>query len=151
MFDKDFFPTPKEVIEIMLEEYKSNYHKGGINDYSVKGYRIEGSILEPSAGKGDILDFICENSKRTERIDNYVCEHNSELQAILKDKEYQLVGEDFLSYECDVYYEHIFMNPPFSKGAEHLLKAIEIADDTNIVCILNSETLKNPFYQLLVA
>jgi len=147
MFDKEFFPTPKEVIEIMLEQYKGKYHKGGINGRYADGYIIKGSILEPSAGKGDILDFICKETGRRAHKENYVCEQHPELQAILKDKDYQMVSEDFLTYECDMYYDHIIMNPPFSNGAEHLLKAIEIADDTNIVCILNAETLKNPFSQ----
>jgi hypothetical protein len=147
MFDKEFFPTPKEVIKIMLEQYEGKYHKGGINGRFLEGYVIEGSILEPSAGKGDILDYICEETGRMSHKQNYVCEQHPELQAILKDKEYQMVSEDFLQYECDMYYDHIFMNPPFSNGAEHLLKAIEIADDTNIVCILNAETIKNPFSQ----
>ena len=147
MFDEEFYPTPPSLIEKMLEPYKKEYRKGGINGYMAKGYVLEGTILEPQAGKGDILDWICDNSGRQEHKDMFVCEHNPDLQTILKDKGYQLVGTDFLHYECDMYYDFIFMNPPFSNGDEHLLQAIEIADDTDIVCILNAETIRNPYSQ----
>ena len=41
----------------------------------------------------------------------------------------------------------ILMNPPFSNGDEHLLKAISLAEKTGstIVCLLNAETIRNPF------
>jgi Domain of unknown function (DUF4942) len=147
MFDKEYYPTPPALIEKMMDPYKKEYHKGGINGRMVSGYVFEGTILDPEAGGGAILDWICDNSRRREPDDIYVCEHNPDLQVILKDKGYQMVGSDFLTYECDMYYDYIFMNPPFSNGDEHLLKAIEIADDTHIVCILNAETTKNPYSQ----
>jgi hypothetical protein len=38
------------------------------------------------------------------------------------------------------------MNPPFSNGDKHLLKAIEMQQNGGkIVCLLNAETLKNPY------
>ncbi|WAR46323.1 hypothetical protein [Methylomonas rapida] len=37
------------------------------------------------------------------------------------------------------------MNPPFSEGAKHVLKAWEILFDGEIVAILNAETVRNPF------
>ena len=44
MFNPEFYPTPAEVIEIMLQ-----------------GEEIENkTILEPSAGKGDIVDYLNE-------------------------------------------------------------------------------------------
>ena len=44
MFNQEFYPTPAEVIEIMLQ-----------------GETIENkTILEPSAGKGDIVDYLNE-------------------------------------------------------------------------------------------
>ena len=40
----------------------------------------------------------------------------------------------------------IFMNPPFSNGAAHLLKALDIMKDGGkIRCLLNAETLRNPY------
>ena len=37
------------------------------------------------------------------------------------------------------------MNPPFDNGDEHFLKAWDIARNTTIVCLLNAETLRNPY------
>jgi hypothetical protein len=37
------------------------------------------------------------------------------------------------------------MNPPFSNGAAHLLKAWEFVHNAEIVCLLNEETIKNPY------
>ena len=55
MFDKEFYPTPKHVITKMLQPYmdqKKRVYGGTAN------YFTDISILEPSAGKGDILDYI---------------------------------------------------------------------------------------------
>ena len=38
------------------------------------------------------------------------------------------------------------MNPPFSNGDKHLLKALQMQEKGgNIVCLLNAETLRNPY------
>ena len=37
------------------------------------------------------------------------------------------------------------MNPPFSNADEHLLKAWDILESGEIVCLLNTETLANPY------
>lgn len=146
MFDKEFYPTPIELIKIMLAPYK-NERGGefvrGSHSYMISMYSIEGSFLDPEGGKGDILDYIKEHNDMRDA-EYYAIEIQPELQAILRDKEYQVVGTDFLEYECDMYYDHIIMNPPFSKGAEHLLKAIEIAENTQVTCLLNAETIRNP-------
>ena len=43
-------------------------------------------------------------------------------------------------------YQTIIMNPPFHDGAKHLLKALNIlVDGGEIACILNAETIKNPY------
>ena len=44
MFDPEFYPTPKEIVEYMLKPY---------NDKISDRY-----ILEPSAGSGNMLDVI---------------------------------------------------------------------------------------------
>ena len=42
-------------------------------------------------------------------------------------------------------YAAIVMNPPFSAGAAHLLKARDVMQDGGkIRCLLNAETLRNP-------
>lgn len=116
MFSKNFYPTPPNIIQKML----SPYTKGSYFDWKTK-------VLEPSAGKGDILDYIASKMySRNPRKNLFAIELDPNLQAILREKDYKVIGEDFLS--C--YYPHSFdlivMNPPFDKGAKHLLKAWEV-------------------------
>jgi tRNA1(Val) A37 N6-methylase TrmN6 len=63
----------------------------------------------------------------------------------LKEKQYKVVHDDFLTYEKEMSFDFIIMNPPFSNGDDHFIKAWEIADNTTIVCLLNSETINNPY------
>jgi hypothetical protein len=156
----DFFPTPRAVARQMLAK---------IANKEAKYY------LEPSAGKGDIADVIrnptsyeewCEdlpekkkkresdrgyssfhdrNMYRDSRVHVDVVENYPALIQVLRGKEYEVVGFDWLSYEGVSYYDAIVMNPPFSEGAKHLLKAWEFLHAGEIVCLLNEETIKNPY------
>ena len=58
-----------------------------------------------------------------------------------------IVHDDFLTYRTYKTYDLIVMNPPFSNGDEHLLKAIEMQSRNGgqIRCVLNAETLLNPY------
>ena len=70
----NFFTTPQSLIEKMLEEYKSK--------------PLPKNILEPSAGKGDIIDYINRiQNKRKEQSNIYAFEFVPELQKILKSKD----------------------------------------------------------------
>lgn len=132
MFSKSFYPTPRELANKMISTLDLN---------------IVGSILEPSAGKGDLIDVVNENMKRYHDIDIDCIEINSELACILKNKNYRVIYDDFLAFSTMKQYDLILMNPPFSNGAEHLLKAISMQErfGGSIVCILNAETIKNPY------
>ena len=171
----EFYPTPPELAAKM------------VNCKFLKG-KIE-TILEPSAGKGDLIDFLLltieylgcrdccryiykndlampyetvidgvinrfvlpdfKNGKRSEKYNEKVdcIEADSNLCAILRSKEYRVYNDDFLKWDDDKHYDLIIMNPPFSNGDEHLLKAISIAEKTGskIICLLNAETIKNPY------
>jgi hypothetical protein len=59
-------------------------------------------------------------------------------------KDHPVVGFDWLEYDGVCYYDAIIMNPPFSNGDDHLLKAWDWMFDGEIVCLLNEETIKNP-------
>lgn len=72
-------------------------------------------------------------------------ESDPDLINVLEGKKLQVVHDDFLSYPPEFKFDGIVMNPPFSNGDEHLLKALSISDGTRIVCLLNSETLANPY------
>lgn len=67
------------------------------------------------------------------------------LQHILKGKNFRVVHNDFLTYNTMKEYDLIVMNPPFSNGCKHLLKALEMQRRNGgaVVCALNAETLKN--------
>ncbi len=146
MFDPEFYPTPKDVIAKMVSPYIERIGKA--------------TILEPSAGSGAILDYLKEGipSTFTDKRGNvheisvspdmkkvYAIEHSPELQMILTQKGYRLVAEDFLSYYPDTRFDLALMNPPFRTGDQHLLHAWEILDRGDIACLLNAETVDNPY------
>ena len=72
-------------------------------------------------------------------------EKDQNLRHILKGNGMRVVHDDFLTYDTMKMYDLIIMNPPFSDGCRHLLKAMEMQEITGgaIVCLLNAETLKN--------
>lgn len=130
---EEFYPTPEVLLEKITEgcDWK----------------RIH-SVLEPEAGKGDIVSFL---QKKAE--ENYMREYDidcieseQELQMILKGKNMRVVFDDFLKFHSYKRYDLILMNPPFSNGDAHLLKALEMQKrGGNIICILNAETVRNPY------
>lgn len=135
--NKDLYPTPKNIIDKMLCDLDFTMIK---------------SILEPSAGTGNIVDELKQKEKLysntynkfTFDIDCIEIEQN--LQYILKGKNYRVVHDDFLTYNTMKEYDLIIMNPIFSNGCKHLLKALEMQKRNGgaVVCLLNAETLKNP-------
>ena len=195
--NEEFYPTPPALIDKMLDGIDWNYIS---------------TILEPSAGKGNILKEIAKRAKG-KNVD--AIEYDDNLRQILQwnfskdrlkeigieeekflkkcgykhcekrrdgwyyfdnteskylpipepnfteikkyenqEKEFfsegiHIVAKDFLTYEPFKQYDLIIMNPPFSNGDKHLLKAIKMQEDFggNIVCLLNAETIKNPFTQ----
>jgi|ERR1051325_2578456 phospholipid N-methyltransferase len=133
---EDFYPTPTPLIQRMLE---------GIDLENVE------HILEPSAGKGDICDYIQEagyRHRRNKTID--VIEINPDLQHILRGKEYRLIQDDFLTFDTNKVYDLIVANFPFSTGDQHLQKAISLLEKNGgrLVCLVNAETIRNPYTRL---
>lgn len=59
----------------------------------------------------------------------------------------RIVHDDFRTFNSPKHYDLIVMNPPFSEGDAHLLKAIAMTErwGGQIRCILNAETLRNPY------
>lgn len=125
MFNSEFYPTPPAVIETMLQ-----------------GQEIENKIfLEPSAGKGDIVDYLREYGAKS----ILTCEINADLQHILKSKS-NLLADDFLKVKSDQisHIDFIVMNPPFSNADKHILHAYEIAPrGCKIIALCNAETILN--------
>lgn len=184
----EFYPTPPELVSKMLDKID---------------WTVVQTVLEPSAGKGDILKGLAqkENSYayRTSNFDVDCCEIDPHLREILKynfskerkrevekklraiedsrefiqkthsyaplspSQKYEkckyaeekrsffknginIVFDDFLKFTPFTQYDLILMNPPFSEGDKHLLKALELQKrGGDIVCLLNAETIRNPY------
>ena len=133
IFNTEFYPTPKEVIRKMVYPYRNNIKKL--------------QILEPSAGSGAILDYITTDIvlDKVPKENVYAIENNSELVYVLQGKGYKILADDFLTYKPIHSFDLIIMNPPFSNGDEHLLHAWDIMNTGDIVCLLNAETILNPY------
>lgn len=126
MFNQDFYPTPASLISYMLAPY----------ELSGK------TLLEPSAGKGDIIEYA-----KARGANVICCEINEDLAKIAASKA-RLIEKDFLSVTRDQisHIDFIAMNPPFSADEQHILHAFNIAPDgCEIVALCNWQTLQNPF------
>lgn len=141
MFMKEeFYPTPKELLDQCFTGVQWKYVH---------------TILEPSAGNGNIADYIAEKMKNMQTKSGYQYEKefdlecielDPELQHILCGKGYRVVHDNFLTFHTFKRYDLIVMNPPFSNGDKHLLHALDLQKDGgNIICILNAETIRNPY------
>lgn len=122
--NSDFYPTPEEVINTMM-----------------MGENIIGkTVLEPSAGNGNIVRWLKENGAG----EVIACEKDRHLQKLLA-SECQLLAEDFLSVTAEQvsHIDYIVMNPPFSEGIRHIRHAFEIAPaGCTIVALCNSTNLE---------
>ena len=191
--DKGFYPTPPDVANELLS---------GIN------WRFVSDILEPSAGKGDLVNTIaekcaihalrgynsdCKISIDCVEIDPYLRsilryefggEREKEIRERLRGLESKraydpttrtckkltpeeaeeerslklerdkyrtvnvhIVHDDFMTFNTQKGYDLIVMNPPFTDGDAHLLKALELASSYGgeVRCLLNAETILNPY------
>lgn len=127
IFEEEFYPTPKEVIDRMM-----------------MGVNVSGKVvLEPSAGTGNIVDWLKEAGAR----EVLACEINQYLQRIISQK-CDLICDDFLKLTAEEisHIDMIVMNPPFSNAAQHILHAFEIAPaGCEIIAICNSQTIENTY------
>lgn len=129
--DNQFYPTPFSLGIKAFNKFKS---------------RNITRLLEPQAGRGDLVDVVHElASGRHSKIEVDCCEIDFNNQAILRQKKYRIVGHDFLSYRGACLYSHILMNPPFVTGVQHVLHAWNLLFHGELVAILNAESLRNPY------
>lgn len=120
----DFYPTPIEVINTMMT-----------------GENVLGKVvLEPSAGSGNIVDWLKVNGAA----DVIACEKDPNLRKLLNGK-CHIIADDFLTLTSEQvsHIDYIVMNPPFSEGARHILHAFEIAPaGCTIVALCNDDNLE---------
>jgi predicted RNA methylase len=106
-FTEDFFPTPPEVIEHIMQQYDV----------------VGKTVLEPSAGNGNIVSWLKKNGA-----DVIACEKHAELRHVLSRK-CPVIAEDFLQVTADKvsHIKMIVMNPPFTNCEGHIQHAYNIA------------------------
>jgi hypothetical protein len=123
IFNRDFYPTPIEVIEQMQLD-------------------IEGDIiLEPSAGSGNIIEYAMSNMAK----EVIFCEIVPDLAEICKSKG-RFLKHDFLKVNSEdiSHINQIVMNPPFTADEKHIIHAWNIAPSGCIITSLcNTETIEN--------
>ena len=56
-----------------------------------------------------------------------------------------MIDSDFLAYNGLEQFDLIIANFPFSDGDKHLHKALDVLFSGQMVCLLNAETIKNPY------
>ena len=125
MFDKEFFPTPESVLDLMQIDC------------------VNKIVLEPHAGKGNIVDYLINNNAK----EVIAIELNKDLKKIVESK-CKVIGSDFL--ECTEeeisHIDLIVMNPPFSNADKHIIHAFEIAPEgCEIISLCNYETISNNY------
>lgn len=127
MFNANFYPTPREVIERMCF---------GIDLHGMK-------VLEPSAGSGNIISYVKEFGAIVT-----ACEINNDLAMIASRKADKFLKHDFMQVTSEEisHMNYIIMNPPFSADERHILYAWEIAPEgCQIIALCNYSTIKNPY------
>ncbi len=127
MFSIDFYPTPETTIQKMV----------GLENLTGK------TVLEPSAGSGNILEYCKQLNAET-----IACEVNEDLGKIAAQKADRFLKNDFLQVTPDEvsHIDYIIMNPPFSAEETHIQHAWEVLPEGGqIISLCNRETLKNAY------
>ncbi len=120
-----YFPTPGALAERVVDEA---HIQPGM------------SVLEPSAGKGDIADRAAQVADKGAVS---VIEPVGDLRTILEAKGHNVIGRDFL--EHDGKYDRIVMNPPFEdrQDVAHVRHAYDLLNPGGRVVAIMSE---GPFF-----
>lgn len=99
-------------------------------------------VLEPSAGRGSILDAINDLG-----LDLQVecCELMEDNHRFLTEQGEKVVGTDFLKFYPTEKYDKIIANPPFTKNQDikHLKKMYDLLNDTGkVVCVCSTSWIQ---------
>lgn len=138
-YNTDFYPTPSSLINKMLNKIEWKQVK---------------TCLEPSAGKGDLVEGILKQFEATKRYRNTkkydvdCIELDENLRAILQSNNHRVIADNYLNFNTYKKYDAIIANFPFSDGDKHAIHTINLLEQQKggqSVFLLNSETLKNPY------
>lgn len=146
--ENQLYPTPDYVIEKMVGGVKQ------LNEVNGRFGRVLGPLLEPSAGFGNILDYLQNESddlfasrrSRNEyphKSECFAIEIDYNLRLVLQGKGYKVLATDFLEYPINERkFKTILLNPPFNDGLDHLFHAWDLLDDDGVLCcLLNAESV----------
>jgi hypothetical protein len=120
----DFFPTPPDIADRLIETCLTAFMRWKLDDDPSHKLRV----LEPSAGKGDLLHALFRVVPR-DRCEIVAFEIDERNQADLAAAGISFRGEDFLQAEIGEPVDIVLQNPPFSipgcaQGwARHVLRA----------------------------
>lgn len=149
MFEEynQLYPTPPQLVRMMLEPFTRN-PRINLRDWeTARAWNLQeyADVLDPSAGKGDLLKAVKDQLRSDTR--GYAIEIEPELRMILNGKGITVVETDLLAVEAfDRHYGLILANPPFAQGVTHALKLWELMQPGTDMCIvLNAETIRNAF------
>lgn len=110
-----FFGTPSSTADQMVE---------------LAGIDQQHSILEPSAGRGALIDAVYRIFPAMATTNPIHCFENmpSNIACLQKRKDLMFMGEDFLAIDPHQRYDRIIANPPFSKNQDiiHITKMYEV-------------------------
>ena len=135
-----FFDTRAEVLAYIKQEFGQEFT-------DIKSARAYLDTLETEDSWWSLSEHDMKDSKNSVEI---TCvEIDSNLCAILKNRHRLTINADFLDWYSFTHYDTVLMNPPFADGEKHLLKAISLCENGGqICCILNAETIRNPYTTL---
>jgi 16S rRNA G1207 methylase RsmC len=122
----DFYATPIDCVENFIDKYSG---------------KIEGDILEPSAGNGNIIKAL-----RNKNIKGNI------MALELREEEYEslnkisdeLIITDFLQWETDRKFDIIIGNPPFTYAKEFVEKCLGLlSDNGKLIFLLRTAFLES--------
>lgn len=122
--ESDFYATPKECIQNFIDNYG----------------QINGNVLEPSAGNGNIVEVIKKNG---ENIITALELREEEFNTLSLISDKVIIG-DFLKFQTNEQFDYIIGNPPYSLAQEFVEKCFEIAtNNTKIIMLLRTNFLES--------
>lgn len=108
--DNDFYATPRNAIEAILNEVK-----------------LDGSILEPAAGQGHISKLLKEYYPYSEIVSTDLIQREEKFGIPIQG------GVDFLTHEFNRKFDNVITNPPFNLAQEFIERALKLSNDKVIM------------------